>query len=61
MLPEVFREQVCNGVDYQEVAEEIQKAGFLLTSGLNRQQKNERIKGKLGYYYAVKDTIKAAR
>lgn len=60
MFPEVFREQVCNGVDYQEVAEQIEKAGFLLTSGMNRQQKNERIKGKLGYFYAVKDTIKGA-
>jgi putative DNA primase/helicase len=58
--PEIFRDVVCTGVEYQEVATQLEKAGFLLTSGSNRQQKNERIRGKLQYYYVVKASIKAA-
>jgi len=43
IFPEVFREQVCNGVDYQEVAEQIEKVGFLLTSGTNRRRRSGKV------------------
>lgn len=60
IFPEVFRDHICNGIDYHDIAEKLEMAGFLLTSGQNRQQRNERVRGKLGYYYVVKDMIKAA-
>ncbi len=60
VMPSVFREVVCSGVDYQAVAVHLEKAGYLLTSGDNRQQRYERIQGKLQYFYVVKETIKAA-
>jgi putative DNA primase/helicase len=58
ILPDIFREMVCDGVDYQDVALQLEKAGFLETSGKNRQQKQERIKGKLERFYSVKASIK---
>jgi putative DNA primase/helicase len=57
ILPDVFRDEVCAGETPQEIAERLERAGYLNTSGTNRLTKQERIGGKLAYFYAVSDKI----
>jgi len=57
ILPDVFRDSVCAGTNPETVAEALERAGFLQTSGPNRQKKQERIYGQLAYFYSVSDSI----
>jgi putative DNA primase/helicase len=57
ILPDVFRDEVCAGSKPEEVAECLERAGYLNTSGKNRLKKQERIGGELSYFYAVSDKI----
>lgn len=60
ILPEVFRDFVCAGTNPESVADALERAGFLETSGPNRKKKQERIQGHLGYFYSVPDSIMKA-
>jgi putative DNA primase/helicase len=57
ICPEVFRDVVCAGAKPESVAEGLECAGFLNMSGRNRLQKQERIGGKLMYFYSVSESI----
>ena len=57
ILPDVFRDEVCAGSKPEEVAECLERAGYLNTSGKNRLKKQERIGGELSYFYAVSDKL----
>jgi uncharacterized protein (DUF927 family) len=57
ILPEVFRDEVCYGMKPEAVAESLERAGYLSTSGKNRLRKQERISGGQMYVYAVSDKI----
>jgi putative DNA primase/helicase len=57
ILPDVFRDEVCAGSKPEEVAEGVERAGYLSTSGKNRLKKQERIGGELVYVYSVSDKI----
>jgi putative DNA primase/helicase len=57
ILPDVFRDEVCAGSKSEEIAENLERAGYLNTSGKSRLQKQERIDGKLAYVYSVSDKI----
>jgi putative DNA primase/helicase len=57
ILPDVFRDFVCAGANADGVADALERAGYLNTSGSNRKKKQERIDGQLGYFYSVPDTI----
>ena len=57
ILPDVFRDEVCAGSKPEEVAENLERAGYLNTSGKNRLKKQERIAGELAYVYSVSDKI----
>jgi putative DNA primase/helicase len=57
ILPDVFRDFVCAGSNPETVADALEHAGYLNTSGPNRKKKQERIGGKLGYFYSVPDSI----
>jgi putative DNA primase/helicase len=60
ILPNVFRDFVCAGADPESVADALEHAGFLNTSGPNRKKKQERIQGQLGYFYSVPSSIMKA-
>ena len=60
ILPEVFRDVVCAGTSPESVADALERAGYLQTSGPNRRKKQERIDGQLGYFYSVPDSIMKA-
>jgi putative DNA primase/helicase len=57
ILPDVFRDSVCAGTNPETVADALERAGFLETSGPNRKKKQERIDGNLAYFYSVPDSI----
>jgi uncharacterized protein (DUF927 family) len=57
ILPHVFRDFVCAGTDAEAVADALEHAGYLNTSGRNRKKKQERIEGQLGYFYSVPGSI----
>jgi putative DNA primase/helicase len=57
ILPDVFRDSVCAGTNPEGVADALERAGYLKTSGPNRKKKQERIGGQLGYFYSVSDSI----
>ncbi len=57
ILPDAFRDEVCAGSKPEEVAENLERAGFLNTSGKNRLKKQERIGGELAYVYSVSEKI----
>ena len=57
ILPHVFQDSVCAGTSAEAVADALEHAGFLNTSGPNRKKKQERIEGQLGYFYSVPATI----
>jgi putative DNA primase/helicase len=57
ILPHVFRDFVCAGTDAEAVADALEHAGYLNTSGPNRKKKQERIAGQLGYFYSVPGSI----
>ena len=57
ILPEVFRDVVCAGTNPESIADALERAGYLQTSGPNRKKKQERIDGQLGYFYSVPDSI----
>jgi putative DNA primase/helicase len=57
ILPNVFRDSVCAGADPEAVANALEHAGYLNTSGPNRKKKQERIQGQLGYFYSVPGSI----
>jgi hypothetical protein len=57
ILPDVFRDSVCAGTNPESVADALERAGYLNTSGPNRKKKQERIDGHLGYFYSVPDSI----
>jgi putative DNA primase/helicase len=57
ILPDVFRDSVCAGTNAEIVADALERAGFLETSGPNRKKKQERIDGQLSYFYSVPDSI----
>ena len=57
ILPDVFRDFVCVGTNPDGVADALERAGYLNTSGPNRKKKQERIDGQLGYFYSVPDSI----
>jgi putative DNA primase/helicase len=61
ILPNVFRDCVCSGTDPEAVADALEHAGFLNTSGPNRKKKQERIEGDLGYFYSVPASIMRAK
>ena len=60
ILPHVFRDVVCAGTNAEAVADALERAGYLDTSGPNRKKKQERIDGQLGYFYSVPDSIMKA-
>jgi uncharacterized protein (DUF927 family) len=60
ILPDVFRDSVCAGADPESVADALEHAGYLNTSGRNRKKKQERIQGQLGYFYSVAGSIMKA-
>jgi uncharacterized protein (DUF927 family) len=55
--PDVFENNVCAGADHKAVAQCLESAGYLNTSGKNRLKKQERIGGKLEYVYSIKASI----
>jgi putative DNA primase/helicase len=57
ILPDVFRDFVCAGTNPETVADALDRAGYLNTSGPNRKKKQERIDGQLAYFYSVSDSI----
>jgi uncharacterized protein (DUF927 family) len=57
ILPEVFRASVCAGMKPEEVAEGLERAGYLNTSGKNRLKKQERINGSQVYVYSISSAI----
>ena len=57
ILPDVFRDSVCAGTNPEIVADALERAGFLETSGPNRKKRQERIYGQLAYFYSVSDSI----
>jgi putative DNA primase/helicase len=57
ILPNIFRDSVCSGIDPEAVADALEHAGYLETSGPNRKKKQERIEGELGYFYSVPGSI----
>jgi putative DNA primase/helicase len=57
ILPNVFRDSVCAGVDPEAVADALEHAGYLHTSGPNRKKKQERIGGELAYFYSVSGSL----
>ena len=57
ILPEVFRDSVCAGAKSEEVAEGLELAGYLNTSGKNRLKKQERINGSQVYVYSISSGI----
>jgi putative DNA primase/helicase len=57
ILPNVFRDYVCAGTNAEAVADALEHAGYLNTSGPNRKKKQERIDGQLGYFYSVPGSI----
>jgi putative DNA primase/helicase len=57
ILPDVFRDSVCAGTNAETVADALERAGFLETSGPNRKKRQERIYGQLAYFYSVADSI----
>jgi putative DNA primase/helicase len=57
ILPDVFRDSVCAGTNPESVADALERAGYLHTSGPNRKKRQERIDGQLAYFYSVPDTI----
>ena len=57
ILPNVFHDFVCAGTNPETVADALERAGFLETSGPNRKKKQERIDGQLAYFYSVPDSI----
>lgn len=57
ILPDVFKDFVCAGAKVEEVAEALERAGYLNTSGKNRLKKQERIGGELVYVYSISDKI----
>jgi hypothetical protein len=59
-LPNVFRDYVCAGTNAEAVADALEHAGYLNTSGPNRKKKQERIQGQLGYFYSVPSSIMKA-
>jgi len=61
ILPDVFRDSVCAGINPESVADALERAGYLETSGPNRKKKQERIDGQLAYFYSVPDSILKAR
>jgi putative DNA primase/helicase len=60
ILPNVFRDSVCAGTNPESVADGLERAGYLNTSGPNRKKKQERIDGQLGYFYSVASSIMKA-
>jgi putative DNA primase/helicase len=60
ILPNVFRDYVCAGTNAEAVADALEHAGYLNTSGPNRKKKQERIQGQLGYFYSVPSSIMKA-
>jgi putative DNA primase/helicase len=57
ILPDAFRDFVCAGTNPEGVADALERAGYLTTSGPNRKKKQERIDGQLGYFYSIPDSI----
>ena len=57
ILPHVFRDLVCAGTNPEAVADALERAGYLNTSGPNRKKKQERIAGQLGYFYSIPGSI----
>jgi putative DNA primase/helicase len=57
ILPLVFRDCVCAGANPESIADALEHAGYLNTSGPNRKKKQERIEGQLGYFYSVPGSI----
>jgi hypothetical protein len=57
ILPDIFHDSVCAGADPKAVADALEHAGYLNTSGRNRKKKQERIQGQLGYYYSIPGSI----
>lgn len=60
ILPDVFRDFVCAGTNPESIADALELAGYLNTSGPNRKKKQERIDGQLAYFYSVPDSIMKA-
>jgi putative DNA primase/helicase len=60
ILPNVFRDTVCAGTNADAVADALEHAGYLNTSGPNRKKKQERIEGQLEYFYCVPGSIMRA-
>jgi putative DNA primase/helicase len=60
ILPDVFRDFVCAGKSAESIADALERAGYLNTSGPNRKKKQERIDGQLAYFYSVPDSIMRA-
>lgn len=57
ILPHVFRDLVCAGTSPENVADALERAGYLTTSGPNRKKRQMRIDGELQYFYSVPDSI----
>lgn len=57
ILPRVFRDLVCAGTSPENVADALERAGYLQTSGPNRRRRQSRIDGQLQYFYSVPDSI----
>jgi putative DNA primase/helicase len=57
IFPDVFRDIVCAGTNPEHVADSLERAGYLQTSGENRKKKQERIDGQLQYFYSVLPSI----
>ncbi len=57
ILPETFRDEVCAGSKPEEIAEHLERAGYLNTAGKNRLKKQERIGGAQVYFYSVSENI----
>jgi hypothetical protein len=60
ILPNVFRDSVCAGANAEAVADALEHAGYLNTSGRNRKKKQERVEGQLAYFYSVASSIMRA-
>jgi putative DNA primase/helicase len=60
ILPNVFRDSVCAGTNPEAVADALEHAGYLNTSGPNRKKKQVRIESQLGYFYSVPGSIMKA-
>jgi putative DNA primase/helicase len=57
ILPDAFRDEVCAGSKPDEVAGNLERAGYLNTAGKNRLKKQERIAGEQVYVYSVSEEI----